>query len=149
MKSKIRRFSAETLSSNGAFIAGIRKEQGFLQSEFSSILGISENLAVDIEAGKPSVKLGNLLNYINECGIEMIMRIDNREYEIQSSSLIFIGQIIKETRKNQRLTQIQLTDIVGISHSLGKRIEQGNEKVVVKNWLNYVENLGIELILRD
>jgi len=55
----------------GAAIRKERKRQGFTQVGFAAQMGFSHILARDIEMGKESVKVGNLLRYMDELGMRI------------------------------------------------------------------------------
>lgn len=56
-----------------------------------------------------------------------------------------LGAIVKETRKEQRLTQVELADLAGIGSATLKRIEAGNKDVTFANVLSVLDALGLDL----
>ncbi len=79
------KININNLEEAGAVIRMARKLQGFTQEEYAMQLGISHFLARDIEKGKPTVKVGNFMRYIEELGIELILELPQSEKGTKSA----------------------------------------------------------------
>ncbi len=56
-----------------------------------------------------------------------------------------LGALVKNTRKKQRLTQVELADLAGIGTATLKRIESGSKDVTFNNLMSVLDALGIRL----
>lgn len=65
----------------------------------------------------------------------------------ESDALLEIGQLLKSTRKVQRLTQEQVADMAGISRPRYREIEAGSSAARTTTLINIARALGLELML--
>lgn len=56
-----------------------------------------------------------------------------------------VGQIIREARKHEGMTQTQLADIVGIDKSYISRIEKGSVEPSAGLFLHIINSLGMNI----
>ncbi|MEI7444450.1 MAG: helix-turn-helix domain-containing protein [Burkholderiales bacterium] len=70
MKHAIR--SAEDL---GRVIRAVRKSTGMRQDDLAAVVGVSQQFAVDVERGKPTVQFGRVLRLLDELGIPLTVEI--------------------------------------------------------------------------
>ena len=80
------KININNLEEAGAVIRMARKQQGFTQEEYAMQLGFSHFLARDIEKGKPTVKMGNFMRYIEELGIELVLDFPQSGNETKSAA---------------------------------------------------------------
>jgi HTH-type transcriptional regulator/antitoxin HipB len=57
----------------------------------------------------------------------------------------YYGELIKEKRKEQHLTQQQLADQIGKERSYINRIEQGKTDMQISNFVQIINALGLKL----
>ncbi len=65
----------------------------------------------------------------------------------ESAALLDIGQLLKATRKDKRLTQEQVADVAGISRPRYREIEAGSSAARTTTLINIARALGLELML--
>ncbi|MGV1754648.1 helix-turn-helix domain-containing protein [Agrobacterium sp. CG674] len=65
----------------------------------------------------------------------------------ESDALLEIGQLLKSTRKVQRLTQEQVADMAGISRPRYREIEAGSSAARTTTLINIARALSLELML--
>ncbi len=65
----------------------------------------------------------------------------------ESDALLDIGQLLKATRKVNRLTQEQVADMAGISRPRYREIEAGSSAARTTTLINVARALGLELML--
>lgn len=58
-------------------------------------------------------------------------------------------QVLKEARKAQRLTQMDLSDLSGVSPSVIYKLESGRLDIAVASLQAVVDALGVELFVRS
>lgn len=66
---------------------------------------------------------------------------------LESEPLLEIAQLLKSTRKGQRLTQEQVADMAGISRPRYREIEAGSSSARTTTLINIARALGLELML--
>ena len=60
-----------------------------------------------------------------------------------------LGRIVRETRKREGLTQIQLADFCGLSASFISDVEHGKPTVELGKVLFLLHNLGLDLCISE
>ena len=60
-----------------------------------------------------------------------------------------LGQILKEARKAQRLTQMDLSDLCGVSPSVIYKLESGRVDIALGSLQAVADALGVDLIVRS
>lgn len=60
-----------------------------------------------------------------------------------------LGQILKQARKAQRLTQMDLSDLSGVSPSVIYKLESGRMDITVGSLQDVADALGVELFVRS
>lgn len=60
-----------------------------------------------------------------------------------------LGEILKGARKAQRLTQMDLSDLSGVSPSVIYKLESGRMDIAVGSLQAVADALGVELIVRS
>lgn len=60
-----------------------------------------------------------------------------------------LGTLVKEARKAQRLTQLELQDLSGVSASVIYKLENGRTDVALGSLLAVSEALGIEVTAKS
>lgn len=69
--------------------------------------------------------------------------------QLQADALSFYyGELIKETRKEQKLTQQQLAEKIGKERSYIAKIEQGKTDLQLSNFIQIISALGLELKIK-
>ena len=64
-----------------------------------------------------------------------------------SDALLDIGQLLKATRKDRKLTQQQVADMSGISRPRYREIEAGSSAARTTTLINIARALGLEVML--
>lgn len=67
--------------------------------------------------------------------------------QLASEPLLEIAQLLKSTRKGQRLTQEQVAEMAGISRPRYREIEAGSSSARTTTLVNIARALGLELML--
>ena len=76
----------------------------------------------------------------------------SRAYDIQKENKKLIKMIYslgKESRKQQKITQKQMADMIGVPQSSVARLEKGDGDVQLSTILNYLSPLGLTLEVRS
>jgi transcriptional regulator with XRE-family HTH domain len=60
-----------------------------------------------------------------------------------------LGQILKDARKAQRLTQMDLSDLSGVSPSVIYKLESGRMDIAVASLQAVTDALGVEIFVRS
>jgi len=60
-----------------------------------------------------------------------------------------LGELLKEARKAQQLSQFELQDLSGVSASVIYKLEKGRQDVTFGNLLAVADALGVSLIVRS
>lgn len=60
-----------------------------------------------------------------------------------------LSSLIKEARKAQQLTQLELQDLSGVSASVIYKLEKGRTDVALGSFLAVAEALGIQFIVKS
>ncbi len=60
-----------------------------------------------------------------------------------------LGETLKKARKAQRLTQMDLSDLSGVSPSVIYKLEKGRMDIAVGSLQSVADALGVELIVRS
>lgn len=60
-----------------------------------------------------------------------------------------LGQLLKEARKAQQLTQLELQDLSGVSASVLYKLENGRTDVAMGSFLAVSDALGIQLTVKS
>lgn len=68
---------------------------------------------------------------------------------MQIKSTKDIGNLIKETRKKQKLTQVQLAQLSNIGTRFLSDLENGKPTCEVEKTLKVLSNLGIKLMVQE
>jgi transcriptional regulator with XRE-family HTH domain len=63
--------------------------------------------------------------------------------------LTAFSQLLRETRKAQRLSQLDLQDLSGVSASVIYKLEKGRIDVAMGNLLAVAQALGMHLVARS
>ena len=63
--------------------------------------------------------------------------------------LAAFGNIFKEARKAQRLTQLELQDLSGVSASVIYKLECGRTDIALSSLIAIADALGIKLVARS
>lgn len=65
------------------------------------------------------------------------------------SSIKDIGKLVKETRKKQKLTQVQLAQLSNVGTRFLSDLENGKPTCEVEKTLKVLSNLGIRLMVQE
>lgn len=65
------------------------------------------------------------------------------------SSTAELGQLVKKTRKEQGLTQLDVAGLAGLSNRFVIDLERGKETLQVQKVLDVLALLGLELTVRS
>lgn len=65
------------------------------------------------------------------------------------TSMKDIGNLVKETRKKQELTQIQLAQLSNVGTRFLSDLEKGKPTCEVEKTLKVLSNLGIKLMVQE
>ena len=57
----------------GLIIRAVRKSSRLRQDDVAATVGVSQQFAVDVERGKPTVQLGRVLRLLDELGITLVV----------------------------------------------------------------------------
>lgn len=68
---------------------------------------------------------------------------------MQIKSMKDIGNLIKETRKKQKLTQVQLAQLSNVGTRFISDLENGKPTCEVEKTLKILSNLGIKLMVEE
>ena len=68
---------------------------------------------------------------------------------MQISSIKDIGKLVKETRKKQKLTQVQLAQLSNVGIRFLSDLENGKPTCEVEKTLKVLSNLGIRLMVQE
>ena len=68
---------------------------------------------------------------------------------MQISSIKDIGKLVKETRKKQKLTQVQLAQLSNVGTRFLSDLENGKPTCEVEKPLKVLSNLGIRLMVQE
>lgn len=60
-----------------------------------------------------------------------------------------IGNLVKETRKKQKLTQVQLAQLSNVGTRFLSDLENGKPTCEVEKTLKVLSNLGIKLMVQE
>ena len=64
------------------------------------------------------------------------------------SSSVELGQLVRKTRKEQGLTQLDVAGLAGLSNRFVIDLERGKETLQIQKVLNVLALLGLELTAR-
>lgn len=70
------------------------------------------------------------------------------EQAVHLSSAAELGQLVRKTRKEQGLTQLDLAGLAGLSNRFVIDLERGKETLQVQKVLDVLALLGLELTAR-
>lgn len=73
---------------------------------------------------------------------------DSREQFNAEAMAYYYGELIKEIRKERKLTQQELADLVGKERAYIAKIEQGKTDLQLSNFIRIIEALGLSLQLK-
>ncbi len=68
---------------------------------------------------------------------------------MQIKSMKDIGNLVKETRKKQKLTQVQLAQLSNVGTRFLSDLENGKPTCEVEKTLKVLSNLGIKLMVQE
>ena len=68
---------------------------------------------------------------------------------MQISSIKDIDKLVKETRKKQKLTQVQLAQLSNVGTRFLSDLENGKPTCEVEKTLKVLSNLGIRLMVQE
>lgn len=68
---------------------------------------------------------------------------------MQISSIKDIAKLVKETRKKQKLTQVQLAQLSNVGTRFLSDLENGKPTCEVEKTLKVLSNLGIRLMVQE
>ena len=57
----------------------------------------------------------------------------------------YFGKAVRSKRREKRITQEQLAEIVGISSTYLRNVEHGNHSITWKIWLNICKTLQLDI----
>jgi Predicted transcriptional regulator with C-terminal CBS domains len=72
---------------------------------------------------------------------------DSRDVFNKEAISYYYGEILKERRKEMRLTQEQLSEKVGLNRSYIAKIEKGETDMQMSSFIRIAEALGLKLTL--
>lgn len=68
--------------------------------------------------------------------------------EIAITSVREIGNLIRQTRKNQKMTQEDISGLAGLGNRFIIDLERGKETIQAQKVIDVLQLLGLELIIR-
>jgi len=68
---------------------------------------------------------------------------------MQITSIKNIGKLVKENRKKQKLTQVQLAQLSNVGVRFLSDLENGKPTCEVEKTLKVLSNLGIKLVVQE
>lgn len=74
--------------------------------------------------------------------------MDTPEHAAKLVSTAELGQLVRKTRKEQGLTQLDLAGLAGLSNRFVIDLERGKETLQIKKVLDVLGLLGLELSAR-
>ena len=77
----------------------------------------------------------------------VILQYGNKIMQIRSMK--DIGNLVKETRKKQKLTQVQLAQLSNVGTRFLSDLENGKPTCEVEKTLKVLSNLGIKLMVQE
>lgn len=73
---------------------------------------------------------------------------DSREQFNAEAMAYYYGELIKEIRKERKLTQQELADLVGKKRAYIAKIEQGKTDLQLSNFIRIIDALGLTMQLK-
>lgn len=108
----------------------IRNRQGITQLEISKVLGIDRATYASFEIGRDTIPLERLNSFVNyfKTSFDYVMELTdvynykniNKDIDIK-----IVAQKLKETRKENKLTQENIATYLNTNHSVWSRYEKG------------------------
>ncbi len=130
----------------GQQLKKLRIEQKLNQADVALFVGVSERTVRNIEKGAVGTKAGVIFEAASELGLLLYVIEKNEEQSsYEAASLVKIGNIIRKTRKEQKIRQDDLAAIVGVQHSVLGRLERGASSVAIVTLLKCLNELGLHL----
>lgn len=74
--------------------------------------------------------------------------MDTQAHAAQLASTAELGQLVRKTRKEQGLTQLDLAGLAGLSNRFVIDLERGKETLQIQKVLDVLALLGLELSAR-
>ncbi|AMM18867.1 hypothetical protein AX769_00325 [Frondihabitans sp. PAMC 28766] len=71
-----------TMRETSALVRELRDQRGLTQSQLASLSHVSRSFVADVEAGKPSIEAGKLMDVFQALGFELALR-DNVSGEVR------------------------------------------------------------------
>lgn len=84
MENKVRLENLKTAAAIGAKIRHIRKEQGVSQETLAGLAGTGQRYISELERGKPTARLGEMLRVLNALGAGLAIAFQEEGVEWQA-----------------------------------------------------------------
>ena len=130
----------------GQQLKKLRVEQKLDQADVGLFIGVSDRTVRNIEKGALGTKMGAIFLAASELGL-MLYIVDKSadQSAFKVGLLAEIGNIVRRTRKAQKIRQDDLAAIVGVQHSVIGRFEKGDSGVAIATVLKCLDELGLHL----
>lgn len=93
----------ETASALGAVIRAERKAQGLRQPDLAAAAGTSVRFIVEIEQGKPTARIGKVLDVLRQLGLEVhVTAAPGSDHRVPGSDHRVPGSDHRESGSDQR-----------------------------------------------
>lgn len=113
----------------------LREENELRQQDIAEILNVNRVNISNWEKGKEIIPLKKLNIYANyfKVSLDYLVKLTNNKDSVSNHKIInkkLIGQRLKEVRKNNKLTQKELADILNTTQSTISDYEKGNNLIL-------------------
>ena len=132
----------------------IRNREGITQLQISNILGITRATYASFEIGRDTIPLERLnifVNYFNTSFDYIFEFTDNFSYKIVNKDIDVkvVAMKLKETRKENKLTQDKIATYLNTNHSVWSRYEKGIYLINTSFLYSYAKkiNCSVDYIL--
>ena len=130
-------------------LIGLREDADLVQNEMGEILKVTQSNYSRWETGKeiiPLKKLNMLCNYFNTSA-DYLMDLSKKPNKTDNIELnsVEIGKRIKEIRKKNNLTQVELSEILNTSQSTISAYESGETLILTSFALQICKKFNVSL----
>ena len=130
-------------------LIGLREDADLVQNEMGEILKVTQSNYSRWETGKeiiPLKKLNMLCNYFNTSA-DYLMDLSKKPNKTDNIELnsVEIGKRIKEIRKKNNLTQVELSEILNTSQSTISAYESGETLILTAFALQICKKFNVSL----
>lgn len=126
----------------------IRVNNNLTQEEVAKILGIDRTTYASFEIGRDTISIERLNIFTNyfKTSFDYIFELtDTYNYNIEKEKIEIqeVAKRLKESRKNNKMTQEYIAKKLNTAHSVWCRYEQGKYLIKTSFLFSYAKTLGI------